>query len=113
MPVSTPCRNLRADHTDYVNLLRELRAIPGVKKVFIRSGIRFDYLLADEDPTFLRELVEYHVSGQLKVAPEHRFGSGPALYGKASPRGLWEKFCRKYAALNEKLGKSSISCPIL
>lgn len=55
----TPCRNLRADHTDYVNLLRELRAIPGVKKVFIRSGIRFDYLLADEDPTFLRELVEY------------------------------------------------------
>ena len=67
----TPCKNLNADHSDYVQLLKELRAIPKVKKVFIRSGIRFDYLLKEEDRTFLRELCEYHVSGQLKVAPEH------------------------------------------
>ena len=66
-----PCGNLHADHSDYLTLLRRLRALPGVKKVFIRSGIRFDYLLADPDDTFFRELVEYHVSGQLKVAPEH------------------------------------------
>ena len=66
-----PCKNLRADHRDYIKLLRELRRIDGVKKVFIRSGIRFDYVLADPDDTFLRELCEYHVSGQLKVAPEH------------------------------------------
>lgn len=66
-----PCKNLRADHRDYIKLLRELRKIDGVKKVFIRSGIRFDYVLADPDDTFLRELCEYHVSGQLKVAPEH------------------------------------------
>ena len=108
----TPCRNLRADHTDYVNLLRELRAIPGVKKVFIRSGIRFDYLLADEDPTFLRELVEYHVSGQLKVAPEHV--SDPILRYMGKPRhAVYEKFCRKYAALNEKLGKKQYLVPYL
>ncbi len=66
-----PCPNLRADHTDYLTLLRRLRTLPGVKKVFIRSGIRFDYLLADADDTFFQELVEHHVSGQLKVAPEH------------------------------------------
>ena len=108
----TPCRNLRADHTDYVNLLRELRAIPGVKKVFIRSGIRFDYLLADEDPTFLRELVEYHVSGQLKVAPEHV--SDQVLRYMGKPRhAVYEKFCRKYAALNEKLGKKQYLVPYL
>ena len=108
----TPCRNLRADHTDYVNLLHELRAIPGVKKVFIRSGIRFDYLLADEDPTFLRELVEYHVSGQLKVAPEHV--SDQVLRYMGKPRhAVYEKFCRKYAALNEKLGKKQYLVPYL
>jgi len=66
-----PCPNLEANHSDYLTLLRELRALPGVKKVFIRSGIRFDYLMADPDDTFFRELVEHHVSGQLKVAPEH------------------------------------------
>lgn len=67
----TPCKNLQADHKDYVLLLRKLRDIPGVKKVFVRSGVRFDYVLADPDKTFLRELVKYHVSGQLRVAPEH------------------------------------------
>mgnify|MGYP000773749573 FL=1 len=66
-----PCDNLIADHRDYRALLKQLRALPGVKKVFIRSGIRFDYLLADKDQSFLKELCEYHVSGQLKVAPEH------------------------------------------
>ena len=66
-----PCRNLRADHKDYIALLRRLRDIPKVKKVFIRSGIRFDYLLADPSREFLKELCQYHVSGQLKVAPEH------------------------------------------
>ncbi len=66
-----PCRNLKADHKDYVSLLQKLRSLPGVKKVFIRSGIRFDYLLADSDQSFLQELCQYHVSGQLKVAPEH------------------------------------------
>ena len=66
-----PCRNLKADHKDYVRLLRKLREIPKVKKVFIRSGIRFDYVMADPDDTFFRELCAYHVSGQLKVAPEH------------------------------------------
>ena len=67
----TPCKNLKADHKDYVSLLRKLRKIPKVKKVFIRSGIRFDYVLADKDDTFFKELCKYHVSGQLKVAPEH------------------------------------------
>ena len=66
-----PCKNLKADHTDYISLLRKLRALPKVKKVFIRSGIRFDYVLADPSRKFLRELCEFHVSGQLKVAPEH------------------------------------------
>lgn len=66
-----PCPNMEIDHTDYVSLLRKLRALPKVKKVFVRSGIRFDYLINDKDETFFRELVKYHVSGQLKVAPEH------------------------------------------
>ena len=103
----TPCRNLRADHTDYVNLLRELRAIPGVKKVFIRSGIRFDYLLVDPDQTFLRELVEYHVSGQLKVAPSTFFGSC-AIWGK--PRhAVYEKFCRQICRAERKARQKAVS----
>ena len=77
-----PCKNLNADHSDYVRLLKELRAIPKVKKVFIRSGIRFDYLLKEEDRTFLRELCKYHVSGQLKVAPEHVAAPVLSLMGK-------------------------------
>lgn len=66
-----PCKNMKIDHKDYINLLRELRKIPKVKKVFVRSGIRFDYAIADKDHTFIRELCKYHVSGQLRVAPEH------------------------------------------
>ena len=108
----TPCRNLIADHTDYVNLLRELRSLPKVKKVFIRSGIRFDYLLADSDPTFLRELVEYHVSGQLKVAPEHI--SDEVLKYMGKPRhAVYQSFCHKYEKLNERLGKKQYLVPYL
>ena len=107
-----PCPNLRADHSDYVALLRELRALPGVKKVFIRSGIRFDYLLADPDPTFLRELAEFHVSGQLQVAPEHVSDRVLRCMGKPEHR-VFRTFCRKYAAVNEKLGKKQYLVPYL
>ena len=108
----TPCKNLVAEHTDYVALLRKLRALPGVKKVFIRSGIRFDYLLADPDPTFLKELVEHHVSGQLKVAPEHV--ADRVLHYMGKPRhAVYQKFCRKYAALNEKEGLKQYLVPYL
>ena len=107
-----PCKNLVAEHTDYVVLLRKLRALPGVKKVFIRSGIRFDYLLADPDPTFLKELVEHHVSGQLKVAPEHV--SDRVLHYMGKPRhAVYQKFCHKYANLNEKEGRKQYLVPYL
>ena len=107
-----PCRNLRADHTDYVNLLRELRALPGVKKVFIRSGIRFDYLLADKEDTFFRELVKYHVSGQLRVAPEHVSDHVLDLMGK--PRNaVYERFVDKYKQLCNKMGLDQYVVPYL
>ena len=99
-----PCKNLRADHSDYIQLLRKLRAIPKVKKVFIRSGIRFDYLLADSNRNFLRELCEYHVSGQLKVAPEHVADSVLRLMGKPK-NSVYRQFVKEYNAMNEKLGK--------
>ena len=99
-----PCKNLHADHRDYIKLLRELRKIDGVKKVFIRSGIRFDYVLADPDDTFLRELCEYHVSGQLKVAPEHV--SDPVLQKMGKPEySVYQKFVEKYNQMNKKLRK--------
>ena len=78
-----PCKNLDIDHSDYLELLRELRELPKVKKVFIRSGIRFDYLINDKDDTFFRELVEHHISGQLKVAPEHISDKVLAKMGKS------------------------------
>ena len=107
-----PCKNLRADHSDYVALLRELRSLPKVKKVFIRSGIRFDYLLADSDPTFLQELVKYHVSGQLKVAPEHV--SDRVLHYTGKPcHAVYQRFCRRYARLNEKAGLKQYLVPYL
>ncbi len=99
-----PCKNLVADHSDYVQLLRKLRAIPGVKKVFIRSGIRFDYLLCDRDDTFFRELLQYHVSGQLKVAPEHISDHVLQLMGKPS-NSVFRRFQEKYEALNRRYGK--------
>ena len=107
-----PCRNLRADHSDYVELLRKLRALPGVKKVFIRSGIRFDYLLADKDDTFFRELVKYHVSGQLRVAPEHVSDHVLDLMGK--PRNaVYERFVEKYKTLCAKMKLDQYVVPYL
>lgn len=107
-----PCKNLQADHKDYLVLLRKLRALPGVKKVFIRSGIRFDYLLADADDTFFRELVEHHVSGQLKVAPEHISDVVLKKMGKPE-NAVYEKFITKYKRLNEQLGLKQFVVPYL
>ena len=84
MPGTVPCPHLIVDHSDYLSILRRLRAIPGVKKVFIRSGIRYDYLILDKDETFFKELVKYHISGQLKVAPEHLRPQYAGLYGQAA-----------------------------
>lgn len=107
-----PCRNLDADHTDYVGLLKKLRSIPGVKKVFIRSGIRFDYLLADKRNEFLQELCEHHVSGQLKVAPEHVSDQVLSLMGKPE-NSVYEEFIRQYRKMNERLGKKQYVVPYL
>lgn len=107
-----PCKNLKADHKDYLKLLRKLRNIPGVKKVFIRSGIRFDYLLADTDRTFLRELCQYHVSGQLKVAPEHISDTVLEKMGKPQAK-VYHQFAREYQKMNEKLGKKQYLVPYL
>ena len=107
-----PCKNLTVDHSDYLELLRKLRSIPGVKKVFIRSGIRFDYLMADADDAFFRELVEHHVSGQLKVAPEHISDAVLSKMGKPS-NDVYEKFVRKYHMMNEQIGKKQFLVPYL
>ena len=107
-----PCKNLNADHSDYVRLLKELRAIPKVKKVFIRSGIRFDYLLKEEDRTFLRELCEYHVSGQLKVAPEHVAAPVLSLMGKPEHK-VYEQFTEEFYKMNKKIGKEQYLVPYL
>ncbi len=107
-----PCKNLKADHADYIALLRKLRKIPGVKKVFIRSGIRFDYVLEDKSSDFLEELCRYHVSGQLKVAPEHISDTVLSCLGK--PRHeVYEEFARRYRRMNEKLGKRQYLVPYL
>ena len=108
----TPCKNLQVDHKDYLELLRKLRALPGVKKVFIRSGVRFDYLLCDKDDTFLREMVEHHISGQLKVAPEHISDPVLKMMGKP-PNAVYRKFIAKYQRLNEKLGLKQFVVPYL
>lgn len=107
-----PCKNLKADHGDYLELLRKLRALPKVKKVFIRSGIRFDYVLADPGRTFLRELCEHHVSGQLKVAPEHV--ADPVLKRMGKPENqVYRRFVREYNEMNQKLGKKQYLVPYL
>ena len=108
----SPCKNLDADHRDYGSLLRKLRDIPKVKKVFIRSGIRFDYLLADKKQEFLRELCEYHVSGQLKVAPEHVAGPVLSLMGKPEHK-VYEEFTRQFYKMNERIGKEQYLVPYL
>lgn len=108
----SPCNNLKADHSDYLALLRKLRSLPGVKKVFVRSGIRFDYLLADEDDTFFKELVEHHVSGQLKVAPEHI--SDKVLFRMGKPQNsVYERFVKKYYEINKSLSKKQYLVPYL
>lgn len=107
-----PCKNLTVDHSDYVSLLRKLRSIPGVKKVFIRSGIRFDYMMADKDDTFFRELCEYHVSGQLKVAPEHISDAVLQKMGKPE-NSVYRAFEKKYEQINQKIGKKQYLVPYL
>ena len=104
-----PCKNLVADHSDYLKLLRELRAVPGVKKVFVRSGIRFDYLLLAKDD-FLKELCEYHVSGQLKIAPEHISDRVTRLMGKSN-RKVYLEFVRRFTRMNERLSKKQYLVP--
>ena len=107
-----PCKNMIADHSDYISLLRKLRDLPGVKKVFIRSGIRFDYLMADSDDTFFRELVRYHISGQLKVAPEHVSDAVLQKMGKPE-NAVYKKFVSRYKALNKEYGMNQFLVPYL
>jgi uncharacterized radical SAM protein YgiQ len=107
-----PCQNLVVDHSDYLKLLRSLRSLPGVKKVFVRSGIRFDYVVADSDDTFLRELCQYHVSGQLKVAPEHIADAVLQKMGKPE-NSVYQKFTQKYKRMNQQLGKNQFLVPYL
>ena len=108
----SPCKNLVADHSDYLALLRKLRAIPGVKKVFIRSGLRFDYILADSSDVFFKELVRYHISGQLKVAPEHV--SDAVLEKMGKPRhSVYLRFAEKYAELNKQERMNQFLVPYL
>ena len=106
----SPCPNLKVDHRDYLELLRKLRALPGVKKVFVRSGIRFDYLMADKDRTFLKELCKYHVSGQLRVAPEHVSEKVLSLMGKPKHE-VYEGFLDAYQKVNRSLGKNQYAVP--
>lgn len=107
-----PCKNLNVDHSDYVELLRKLRQVPKVKKVFIRSGIRFDYLMADKDDTFFRELVKYHISGQLKVAPEHV--ADPVLRMMGKPKhSVYTRFTDKYKRMNDQCGMNQFLVPYL
>ena len=108
----TACKALRADHRDYLNLLRKLRAIPGVKKVFVRSGLRYDYMMADDNDEFFLELVKHHISGQLKVAPEHM--SDNALYYMGKPSfDVYRRFKERYERINQKLGKKQYLVPYL
>lgn len=107
-----PCKNLDTDHSEYLKLLRKLRDLPGVKKVFVRSGIRFDYIMADKNDTFFKELVEHHISGQLKVAPEHISDKVLSYMGKPE-NCVYEKFIDKYYKFNEKAGKKQFVVPYL
>lgn len=108
----TPCKNLDADHSQYLALLRKARAIPGVKKVFVRSGIRFDYMLLDKNSEFFSELVKYHISGQLKVAPEHCVNSVLDYMGKPHFE-VYQRFCEKYRQLNQRYDKEQYLVPYL
>ena len=107
-----PCPNLKVSHREYLEILRKLRKLDKVKKVFIRSGIRFDYLMADKDDTFFRELCKYHISGQLKVAPEH-FSDSVLKYMGKCPHSVYNAFKEKYNSINKKLGKKQYLVPYL
>jgi uncharacterized radical SAM protein YgiQ len=108
----SPCNQLKIDHQDYLSLLRKLRELPNVKKVFIRSGLRYDYLIHDEDDTFFKELCEHHVSGQLKVAPEHVSYEVLKLMGKPQ-KEIYDRFVAKYHEINEDLGMKQFLVPYL
>ena len=107
-----PCPNMKVDHKEYLDILRTIRQLPKVKKVFVRSGVRFDYALADKDDTLIRELCKYHISGQLRVAPEHISDNVLDLMGK--PRNeVYERFVNKCSVINKKLGKEQYLVPYL
>jgi len=108
----TPCKNLKVDHKDYVELLKKLRSLPGVKKVFVRSGLRYDYIIADKKDEFLRELCENHISGQLKVAPEHVSDKVLRYMGKPS-KEVYDRFVKKYFDMNKRLKKEQYLVPYL
>ena len=107
-----PCKNLDADHSEYTELLRRMRQIPGIKKVFVRSGVRYDYMLQDKNRDFFRELVDYHISGQLKVAPEHCVASVLDYMGKPH-FDVFLKFWRQYQKLNQADGREQYLVPYL
>jgi len=107
-----PCKNLIVEHNDYLGVLRKLRNLDGVKKVFIRSGIRYDYVMADKDDAFFKELVEHHVSGQLKVAPEHIDETVLDYMGKPAGR-VYDKFKNKFFKINKDIGKEQYLVPYL
>lgn len=107
-----PCSNLKVDHKDYLALLKKLRELPNVKKVFVRSGIRFDYLMADKDDEFFYELCKHHISGQLKVAPEHISDNVLKYMGKPE-NSVYEAFQEKYKNVNERIGKKQYLVPYL
>lgn len=108
----TPCKNLQVDHTEYLQMLRKLRQIPKVKKVFIRSGIRYDYLIEDKDDSFMQELIEHHVSGQLKVAPEHCSAIVLDKMGKPHIEA-YKRFQKKFYEITKKKGKEQYLVPYL
>lgn len=107
---TNPCKNVKADHTEYLDILRRLKSLPKVKKVFIRSGIRFDYLLMDKNREFFYELCRDHVSGQLKVAPEH-VDDGVLRLMRKSTHSVYEEFSREYAKINSELNKKQYLVP--
>lgn len=107
-----PCKNLKVDHSEYLSLLRKIRAVDGVKRVFIRSGIRFDYVMLDKNDEFFRELVKYHVSGQLKVAPEHCSANVLNLMGKPNIE-VYDSFRKKFFKLTNEIGKEQYLVPYL
>ncbi len=107
-----PCKNMDVDHSEYLQLLRNVRSLPKIKKVFVRSGLRYDYIMADKDDKFLKELIEHHVSGQLKVAPEHVSANVLKYMGKPAGK-TYDRFREKFFKINEKLGKKQYIIPYL